>query len=47
MGIATIIGLLLGFGALLVGFFLEKGEPAMLVQISPIIIIFGGTFGAQ
>ena len=46
MGIATILGLLLGFGSLLVGFFLEKGEPAMLVQISPIIIIFGGTFGA-
>lgn len=46
MGIATIIGLLLGFGSLLVGFFMENGKVEMLVQISPIIIIFGGTFGA-
>ncbi|HWS28591.1 MAG TPA: MotA/TolQ/ExbB proton channel family protein [Clostridia bacterium] len=46
MGIATIIGLLLGFGSLLLGFFLENGSPSMLVQLSPIIIIFGGTFGA-
>lgn len=46
MGIATIIGLLLGFGAILGGFFIEGGSPDMLIQISPIIIIFGGTFGA-
>lgn len=46
MGIATIIGLLLGFGAILGGFFIEGGSPDMLIQVSPIIIIFGGTFGA-
>lgn len=46
MGIATIIGLIFGFGALLIGFLLEGGNVASLVQISPLVIIFGGTIGA-
>lgn len=46
MGIATIIGLLLGFGALFGGFLMEGGDMGALLMPSPIIIIFGGTFGA-
>lgn len=46
MGIATIIGVLLGFGALFGGFLMEGGNMSALLMPSPIIIIFGGTFGA-
>lgn len=46
MDISTILGFLVGFGMLLVGFMLEKGTPDMLVGLSPFLIVFGGTFGA-
>lgn len=46
MDIATPVGLALGFVALIVGFILEGGSPAGLIQISAALIVFGGTFGA-
>jgi len=47
MDITTILGILLGFASILVGYVLEGGSMAALVhQASPFIIIFGGTFGA-
>ncbi|MGS0763338.1 flagellar motor protein [Syntrophomonas curvata] len=46
MDIATLIGLLLGFGGLLGGFFLEGGTMRMLLVETAALIVFGGTFGA-
>jgi len=47
MDITSIIGIVIGFGAILTGFILEGGSLAALVhQASPYIIIFGGTIGA-
>lgn len=47
MDITTILGILLGFAAILIGYVLEGGSLAALIhQASPFIIIFGGTFGA-
>lgn len=46
MDIATIVGLVLGLGGLLGGFMLEEGTPGMLVSVSAMCIVFGGTFGA-
>jgi chemotaxis protein MotA len=46
MDIATIIGLVLAFGGVLVGFIMEGGNPASLVELSPIIIVIVGSLGA-
>lgn len=46
MDIATLIGLLLGFGGLLGGFLLEGGHLGMLLVETAAMIVFGGTFGA-
>jgi chemotaxis protein MotA len=46
MNIATLIGLAGGVGALMVAYVIEGGNPAELLLPSPMIIIFGGTFGA-
>lgn len=46
MDIATLIGLLLGFGGLIGGFLLEGGHAGMLLVYTAAIIVFGGTFGA-
>jgi len=46
MNIATLIGLFLGFVALIAAFLIEGGNPGSLIMPSPFIIIFGGTFGA-
>jgi chemotaxis protein MotA len=46
MDISTIGGIGLGFGAILIGYLLEGGNPAGLVGPSAIIIIAGGTIGA-
>lgn len=47
MDIGAIIGMVLGIGAILLGFIVEKGNVGKLIsQPSPFIIIFGGTFGA-
>jgi len=44
--ISTVIGLVFGFGALLVAFIMEGGSPAGLIQPSAGLIVFGGTFAA-
>ena len=46
MGKGTIIGLIVGFGAILLGFTLEKGNISALLLLSPAVIVFGGTIGA-
>lgn len=47
MDIGTIVGIFLGIGAILAGFVIEGGNPVTLIsQPSPLIIVFGGTFGA-
>lgn len=46
MGKGTIIGMILGFGSILVGFMIEKGNIASLVVVSSLVIVFGGTMGA-
>jgi Flagellar motor component len=47
MDITSIIGIVIGFGAIIAGFILEGGSLASLVhEISPFVIIFGGTAGA-
>ncbi|MDF2522496.1 MAG: MotA/TolQ/ExbB proton channel [Clostridiales bacterium] len=47
MDLSSIIGLVLGFGALIGGYLLEGGHLSALVHnASPFIIIFGGTTGA-
>ncbi|GAB1268558.1 flagellar motor protein [Aurantivibrio infirmus] len=46
MDILTLIGVLLGFGALLGGNLLEGGSWQSLVNGPAAIIVFGGTFGA-
>ncbi|MDD2585906.1 MAG: flagellar motor protein [Syntrophomonadaceae bacterium] len=46
MDIATLIGLLLGFGGLIGGFLLEGGTLGMLWVGTAAMIVFGGTFGA-
>ncbi len=43
---ATLIGLIVGFGGLLVGYLSEGGALMGLVSISALIIILGGTLGA-
>lgn len=46
MDISSIIGIIVGFGAILTGFLLEGGNLASLLHVSPFVIIFGGTAGA-
>lgn len=46
MDIATIIGLLLGFGAIIGGQILEGGHISALIQPTAALIILGGTIGA-
>ncbi len=46
MDIATIIGLLLGFGAVIGGQVLEGGRIAAILQPTAALIVLGGTFGA-
>lgn len=46
MDIATLIGLVLGFTGLVLGFVLEGGSPGMLMAGPAALIVFGGTFGA-
>ena len=42
---ATLPGLLLGFGAMLVSVILEGGSPAALLNVPAAVLVFGGTFG--
>jgi chemotaxis protein MotA len=46
MDIATIIGLIFGFGAVVGGQILEGGHISSLIQPTAALIILGGTFGA-
>ena len=46
MDLATIVGLVLGFGAILGGQMLEGGHISALIQPTAVIIVAGGTFGA-
>lgn len=47
MDIGSIIGIVVGFAGVLVGFVLEGGNPAKLISSpSAMIIVFGGTIGA-
>jgi len=46
MDLSTLIGLGVGFGALLVSMLMEGGSPAALLAPSAMLIVFGGTIGA-
>ncbi|HTX71631.1 MAG TPA: motility protein A [Rectinemataceae bacterium] len=46
MNLASVIGIPVGIGCLLVAFLIEGGNPASLLLPSPFIIIFGGITGA-
>jgi len=46
MGKGTIFGIAVGFGMILAGFVMEKGNIMSLLLVSPILIVFGGTAGA-
>jgi chemotaxis protein MotA len=46
MDIATILGLIVGFGAILVGQVLEGGHISSLIQPTAALIVLGGTAGA-
>lgn len=46
MNVTTPLGFLVGFGALIIGLILEKGDLLSFVQPSAAIIVFGGTIGA-
>jgi chemotaxis protein MotA len=46
MDLATLIGLGLAFGGVIVGFLLEGGELHALVSVSSMVIVFGGSLGA-
>ncbi len=46
MDVATIIGLLLAWGALMVSLLMEGGDPRALINIPAALLVFGGTLGA-
>jgi chemotaxis protein MotA len=46
MDIATIAGLLVAAGAILLGLILEGGKIGQIIQPTAALIVFGGTFGA-
>ncbi|HBW36489.1 flagellar motor protein [Desulfosporosinus sp. BICA1-9] len=46
MDLSTMIGLLAGFGSIIIGFILEGGTVSSLGGVSAAIIVFGGTAGA-
>jgi chemotaxis protein MotA len=46
MDIATIIGLIMGFGAVIGGQIMEGGQISAIMQPTAAVIVLGGTFGA-
>jgi chemotaxis protein MotA len=46
MDLATLFGMLLAVGALLVTMLLEGTDPLAVMLLPPVILVFGGTFGA-
>lgn len=47
MDISVVVGLITGFGAIIVGYILEGGNPASLFGLSALVMILGGTSGAM
>jgi chemotaxis protein MotA len=47
MDIATIIGLIMGFGAVIGGQILEGGHISAIIQPTAAVIVLGGSFGAS
>ncbi len=43
---SVLVGMIMGFGGLIAGFMIERGNPANLIGISALIIIVFGTLGA-
>src|SRR3954468_18621804 len=43
---ATLIGIALAMGALLVTMILEGSSPMAIILLPPLLLVFGGTFGA-
>ena len=43
---ATLIGLVLAIGALMVTMIMEGSSPMAIILLPPLILVFGGTFGA-
>src|SRR6476659_6793701 len=43
---ATLIGIVLAMGALLVTMIMEGSSPMAIILLPPLILVFGGTFGA-
>lgn len=46
MDLATIIGLVLGFGGVIGGYLDEGGLLGALIKLAPVLIVFGGSIGA-
>jgi chemotaxis protein MotA len=46
LDIAVILGLVISFGSLILGYTLEHGVLSSLFLLSPFVIVFGGTVGA-
>ncbi|MHB9025452.1 MAG: flagellar motor protein [Armatimonadota bacterium] len=46
MDLASLIGMLLGLGAVLGGFIMEGGKPGSLIEVSAAVIVLGGSAGA-
>src|SRR5512136_237212 len=46
MDIATIVGLILGIGAVVASFLIEGGDISSLFQGPAMLLVIGGTFGA-
>jgi chemotaxis protein MotA len=46
VGKSTFIGLVFGFGMLIVGYMMDKGNVGSLLLLSPAVIVIGGTVGA-
>jgi len=46
MELSTIIGLVVGLGAIMGGLMMDGGKPADLISVSSAVIVLGGTIGA-
>lgn len=46
MDISVVIFIIVGYGAIIAGFLLEKGQLTALFLLAPAVIVFGGTAGA-
>lgn len=46
MDLSTLLGLLVGFGALIASVLMEGGSPTAFIAPSAMLIVFGGTIGA-